>query len=430
MLSKQDNELMCRTGPDTAMGKAMRHFWIPALLSSELAERDGDPVHVELLGESFVAFRDTNGNVGMLDEYCCHRGASLTIGRVESCGIRCIYHGWLFAADGTVLETPNVPDPRFKERFKAKSYPVREAGGMIWAYLGDPAKMPELPEYEFMTAPDNMRLNRLAVSSCNYVQVLEGLLDSSHLSVLHSSALTGAVNKDLAFAQATNHMQFDAAPRVETEETAFGLHYAAIRSVEGMAETRVTAFVSPFWIRNPNGDLTMCCVPMTDEKTAFYTVWYDGEKPYGADPLKSQQLKMIGFDRETLEAYGQTRQTFGGPNTPSRANGFRQDRELMRKGHFTGVPTLALEDTLVCVSGGPIRDRSKEKLAVVDVAIGQLFRHLIRSAKQVRDGGVPLGYGVSAAKITGLNAQVDASTDWRSLVPHHYEVERQMAAAE
>src|SRR5882757_3386707 len=140
MLSDVDNDLICRVGPGTAMGKAMRRFWIPALMSSELPVTDRDPVHVELLNESFVAFRDANGQVGLLDELCCHRGASLTVGRVEDCGIRCVYHGWLFAADGTVLETPNVQGPGFKAHVKAKAYPVREAGGLIWTYLGPKEK--------------------------------------------------------------------------------------------------------------------------------------------------------------------------------------------------------------------------------------------------------------------------------------------------
>jgi phenylpropionate dioxygenase-like ring-hydroxylating dioxygenase large terminal subunit len=427
MLSKPDNELMCRTGPETPMGKAMRHFWIPALLSAELPEFDGDPVHVELLGESFVAFRDSSGNVGMLDEYCCHRGASLTVGRVEKCGIRCIYHGWLFATDGTVLETPNVPDPRFKDRFKAKSYPVREAGGMVWAYLGDPEKMPELPDYEFMHAPAGMRLNRLAISGCNYVQVLEGLLDSSHLSVLHSSALAGAVNKGLAFAQATDHMQFDAAPRVETEETAFGLHYAAIRAIDGKAETRVTAFVSPFWIRNPNGDLTMCCVPMNDEKTAFFHIWYDGAQAYGEEPLASAQSRHVGLDQETLEAYGMTRPTSYGPNRMQRANGFGQDRASVRGGHFTGVASFTQEDAIVCVSAGGLRDRSKEMLSTADLPIAQMYRTLIKSARSVAEGGLPVGYGVPTPEIQGVHATLEPGTDWRTLVPKHKQLKADAA---
>ena len=422
MLSKEDNELMCRVGPDAPMGETMRYFWLPALMSSELPEPDGDPVHLELLGESFVAFRDSNGNVGILDEMCCHRGASLTVGRVEGCGIRCIYHGWLFAADGTVLETPNVPDDRFRQRFKAKAYPVREAGGLIWTYLGDPAKMPELPDYEFMHAPANMRLNRLAVSACNYVQVLEGLLDSSHLSVLHSSALSGSVNKDLAFTQITEHMQFDAAPRVETEVTEFGLHYAAIRTVDGKAETRVTAFVSPFWILNPNGDLTMVCVPMTDTKTAFFHIWYDGEQAYGEEPLASAQSRHVGLDQETLEAYGMTRKTADGPNAMTRANSFGQNRDEVRGGHFTGVASFTQEDAVVCVSAGGLRDRSKERLSAADLPIAQMYRTLIGSAKSVVGGGLPVGYNVPTPEIRGTHATLEPGTDWRSLVPRHKEI--------
>jgi len=134
MLTKENNELICRVGAGTAMGTAFRRFWLPALLSSELPTPDGDPRRVQLLGEDFVAFRDSDGKVGLLDEYCCHRNASLTLGRVEAGGIRCIYHGWKFAVDGTVLDTPNVADPTFKQRFKARAYPVREAAwcGCPW----------------------------------------------------------------------------------------------------------------------------------------------------------------------------------------------------------------------------------------------------------------------------------------------------------
>jgi nitrite reductase/ring-hydroxylating ferredoxin subunit len=422
MLSQADNDLMCRTGPDTPMGKAMRHFWIPAALSAELPEPDGDPLHVELLGESFVAFRDSNGTVGILDEHCCHRGASLTIGRVENCGIRCIYHGWLFAADGTVLETPNVADPRFKDRFKAKSYPVREGGGMVWVYLGDADQQPAFPDFDFMSAPENMRLNRLAISGCNYVQVLEGLLDSSHLSILHSSALTGAVTKDIPFAQVTDHMQFDSTPRVEAEETPFGLHYAAIRSVNGMAETRVTAFLSPFWILNPNGDLTMCCVPMNDEKTAFFHVWNDGKNAYGEEPLSGQQSRHTGLDQETLEANGQTRATSTGPNRMMRSNGFQQDRAKMRAGHFTGMASFTQEDSVVCVSGGGLRDRTKEMLSTADLPVVQLYRTLLKSARGVAGGGKPTGYKMPENEIIGVNATLEPGTDWRGLVPRHQEI--------
>jgi phthalate 4,5-dioxygenase len=428
MVPFEDNELMCRVGAGTPMGEAMRRFWAPACLSAELPEPDGDPIHIELLGESLVAFRDSNGTVGLLDEYCCHRGASLTIGRVENCGVRCLYHGWLFGVDGTVLETPNVADPQFKERFKAKAYPVREAGGFVWAYLGAGDKPPPFPDFPWLNSEPEARLATLQVNGCNYVQMLEGLLDSSHLTLLHSTSLKRAAGGEINFAKATSHMKFDAAPRVESEETEFGVHYAAIRVLDGKAETRVTALVAPFWVLNPNGDIFVGCVPMTDTKTAFYTLSWDGKKPYGQDPLRTQQLTMIGFDQETLEAYGQTRATFDGPGRMRRENGFRQDRALMRAGHFTGVPALALEDSLVCVSAGPLRDRSKERLSTADLAIAHLYRYLIKSAKRVRDGGKPLGYGVSLAHVVGTNARLEPGEDWRKLVPGHYKVRPLVAA--
>lgn len=419
MLSKEDNELICRVGPGTPMGKAMRHFWVPALLSSELPEPDGDPVHVELLGESLVAFRDSNGQVGLLDEYCCHRGASLTIGRVENCGVRCIYHGWLFAADGTILETPNVPDPRLRQRHKAKAYLVHEAGGFIWTYMGDADNPPPLPDFPWMDAPAEYRLNTLQINGCNYLQMLEGLLDSSHVSILHSAAVAGVQGEDMHLARALNHTLFDAAPVIDSELTDFGLHYAAIRTLDGKAQVRVAVFIMPFWQANPNGDMWIVAVPMTDEKTAFFTVTWNGETQFGVDPLRSRQLQAMGFDQERLEAYGQTRRTFGGPNGVNRANGYRQDRALMRAGHFTGVPSIALDDSIVAISSGPIRDRRHQIISSADIAIAHLYACLLKSAKQARDGMIPFGTGISVAKLRGVPATLEPGVNWRTLVPDH-----------
>ena len=416
MLSKKDNELMCRTGQDTTMGKAMRHFWIPALLSSELPEPDCDPVHVELLGENLVAFRDSNGKVGVLDEMCCHRAASLTLGRSENCGLRCIYHGWLFGADGAVLETPNVPDPSFKTRFKAKAFPVREAGGVIWTYLGEPANMPEFYDFPFLSAPESLLLPTVQIIGCNYVQVLEGLLDSSHLSLLHISQFNSSGLPDIKFVQNTSGMQHDAAPRIEVEETEFGLHYGATRIFGDKAHTNVTGFVSPFFILNPQS-IYMAVVPLSDEKCAFYSIWYDGVRPYGEEPLRSEQLHTVGLDR--LEEYGMTRKSFYGANFPSRANGFKQDRGAMRQGHHSGLVSFVQEDAVVCISGGGIRDRSYEHLAPADKAIAQMYRTLLKSAKQVAANGKPIAYGMSVADLRGTHATIPVGTDWRSLVPNN-----------
>ena len=419
MLSREDNELICRVGPNTAMGNAMRRFWIPAMLSSELPQAGRDPLHVELLGESFVGFRNERGEIGLLDEACCHRGASLTVGRVENCGIRCIYHGWLFSPTGKVLETPNVTDPRFKERVKARAYPVREAGGLIWTYLGDPAQLPPFPDFAFNDAPADMRLSALAVFNCNYVQILEGLLDSSHLSVLHSSTLTIAAKSNLTIGKAIDHMQFDSAPRIEGEETEFGLHYAAVRMVKGKAETRVTGFLSPFWIFNPNGDIIVAIVPMSDTKTAFFHVWWDGKTAFGSPPQALENMKVLGLDPELSAKYGHSRQTAGGPDSMCRQNNWRQDRLAMHNGHFTGMPSFTQEDMVVTLSSGGIRDRSKECLATSDLPIALLYRVLLKSANNVKNGKEPVALGQSVRDIRGVHAALESGDSWRALVPKH-----------
>lgn len=421
MLNAQDNELITRTGPQTPMGQAMRSFWIPAALSSELPTAGGEAQHLELLGDNFVMFRAGDGTVGILDEACTHRGASLTVGRVEKNGVRCLYHGWVFAADGTVVETPNVADPQFKTRFKAQAYPVREAGGMIWVYLGDPAAQPAFPDFAFNTCEENMRMNALAFVGANYVQVIEGLLDSSHLTILHSSTLQQLAdeNPDSVYAKAVTHMLQDAAPQIESEVTEFGLHYAAIREINGVALTRVASFLSPFWIYNPNGDLCMAMVPVNDHMTALFHVWYDGKNKFGDEPLKTVQKRQTGLEDSTLEAHGMTRATRHGPNRMSRENDWRRDRQAMAKGHFTGLPPITQEDALMTISSGTIRDRSKERLAPADLPIAMFYRVLRESARSVQAGNRPVFWNRSIAHISGKHGGLPPGTDWRTLVPLH-----------
>jgi len=417
MVSDQDNELICRVGLGTPMGEVFRRFWIPFLISSDLAEPDGDPVHIELLGENYVAFRDSNGHVGLLDERCCHRGASLTLGRVERCGIRCIYHGWLFAADGTVLETPNVPDERFKTRLKANAYPVREAGGFLWTYLGSAKEAPSFPDFPWIDSAPEMRLNTCTIVGCNYVQVMEGLLDGSHLSILHSSMLQAASGNDLSYAVHSQHMLKDAAPRIEAEETDFGLQYVTIRMVEGKAETRVVAFISPFYNLHPHGDLTTAIVPINDTKTAFLNIWWDGREQYGLEPLRSKQNAMIGTSDAEQEEQGLTLRTYASGRHPSRANSYRQDRHKMRRGHFSGAETLMMEDVMVSVSAGPSRSRINEHLATSDAAIAQLYKMLLKNARSVAAGGPALAEGMSVANIAAKRATLEPGSDWHELAP-------------
>jgi phthalate 4,5-dioxygenase len=423
MLTHAENELICRVGPGTGMGAAMRRYWLPALSSSELPEPGGDPVHVELLGEHFVAFRTSEGSVGLLDEACCHRGASLLLGRVEGCGIRCIYHGWKYAVDGKVLETPNVPDAKFKDRIRARAYPVREAGGLIWTYLGPADLQPRFPEWPWMNVDSSHRINAMALLTCNYLQVMEGLVDSSHLSVLHISPLSQAGQSELDFARKTEHMAFDAAPRIEAETTDFGFHYVALRdlaSPEGRrVEARVAAFIAPCFIANPNGDLFFAIVPVNDVVCRFYHVWWNSERQIGEEPLRSEQLKFVGLDDEALARHGMTPATVSTALRPSRENRWHQDRERLRRGHFTGLYSFTQEDMAVSVSGGAIRDRTKEMLSVSDIAIGRLYRVLLNTAKRVTDGQAPIAVDANTRAIVGASGTLSPGVHWHTLVPTH-----------
>jgi nitrite reductase/ring-hydroxylating ferredoxin subunit len=433
MLSKADNELMCRVGPGTPMGNAMRRYWIPALTSDELPHPDCDPKRIMLLGEEFVAFRNTDGQVGFLDEYCCHRSASLALGRVEANGIRCIYHGWKFAADGTVLETPNVEDPKFKDRFKARAFPVREAGGLIWVYLGAKEKEPPFLDWHWFHLPAGNRLVVTYVADCNYVQVQEALLDSSHLTILHTDGMTQSASDDLTFAKQVVTMQFNAAPRIEAEETQFGVHYAAMRANpagDGKIMARVASFICPFATLNPNGDIVGIVVPINDVRSRHFFVFWNKDKKIGEEPLRSEQLRFVGMDAETLDSFGLSLKECDRPGKPSRVNNFMQDRQAMREGRrFSGLPLFIPEDVAVEVASGPIRDRSKETLAPADGAIARMYRVLLASARRVAEGGDPIGLNFDTSKVVGISGLIEPGQPWQSLVPGHVAATRSQAAA-
>ena len=426
MLSAEDNELMCRVGAETPMGKALRRYWVPALLAREVDEPDGDPVRIEILGEKLVAFRDSEGRLGVLGENCCHRGASLSLARNEECGLRCIYHGWKYAYDGEVLDTPNVKDEKFKTRFRHKSYPSEVSGGIVWIYMGPPEQKPEFKKFPWMDLPDEHILPTIHFEECNYVQVTEGLLDSTHLGFLHADGLSRgeAQETDLDYGDKVGEMLVDLAPALEAEETQFGFHYVALRDNAADQSTlaRITSFVAPYIVLNPNGDIATIMVPMNDTQTLFIHVFWSEEKQIGVEPLKSKQLEFVGLTDEHLDNYGISRKTFGGPNGAGHHNRFMQNREAMRAGKtFSGLPGLIEEDIAVVVSSGEIRDRTQERLSTADIGIMRLYRSLLGIAKQVQNGEVPTGLddGVDYGEIIGVTGTIHDGEAWQSLAPGH-----------
>jgi phthalate 4,5-dioxygenase len=419
MLSREDNELMCRVGPGTPMGDALRRYWVPILSSYQLPTPNCDPVRVELFGESYVAFRDSAGKIGLLDEQCSHRSASLALGRVEDGGIRCLFHGWKFSIDGTVLDTPNVSDPRFRQRFKARAYPVREAGSMVWAYVGPKELEPPFPHWSFFDQPSERILTVTLVLQCNYVQVQEALLDSSHLTILHQDAFKRGSSIDFVASVNSATTAAIADPKVEAHDTEFGFYYAALRPTptdEGEKVTaRVTGYVAPFYCVNANGDLLGIIVPIDDHRTLHHFVWWSETKEVSKDPHRANLLKFTGLVEEILHQSGLHVDTWFEPGKPNRLNNFQQDRDAMRKGAYSGLPVFFPEDAAMLVSSGVIRDRSKEMLAPADIAIARLYRALLALPRMLAKGEDPPGLRADLSNVRGFSALIEAGAPWQAL---------------
>ena len=424
MLSREENEILTRVGPETPMGTLMRRYWIPAFRSDELTP-SGDPKRVRLLGENLVAYRDADGNVGLLDEACPHRGASLALGRADGCGIRCLYHGWVIGVDGTVLETPAEPDEHaFKERIRARHYPVQESGGIAWAYLGEPGTEPELQEFEFCGLPAEQVLVMKARVDCNYAQVVEGVLDSSHSDYLHSDSVRFLENQTSGTLYREtldlDRPSRDGKPRIEVENTAFGFRYAAVRKPLSNADenrlVRMTLWAAPFYgiFPAPTGWGNMqAMVPIDDETTMFYFIKWRYENPITAEE-REQHAGWSGL-RVGPDIIDAT--TFG--RRQVRTNNWQQDRAKMRSGEsFTGISGVNIQDFAVEESMGPIYDRTKEHLGASDAAVARMRRRLIDAARGLAKGEEPPGLGrdVEWGKLRAQEATIRIDDDWRDVL--------------
>src|SRR5688572_20189567 len=245
MISAEENRDLTRVGPGTLMGGLFRRYWLPALLAAEIAEPDGPPVRVKLLGESLVAFRDTNNQVGLIDEFCAHRGVSLWFGRNEDCGLRCPYHGWKYDVTGQCVELPSEgADGPMRKRMKLKAYPCLELGGVVWAYLGPPEHKPEPPGLEWCHVAPERRYVSKRVQESNWLQALEGGIDSSHVSFLHSAAL----KSDPLFkgAKGNTYNERDRMPFFDVVDFPGSLLIGARRNAEGgRYYWRITPWILP-----------------------------------------------------------------------------------------------------------------------------------------------------------------------------------------
>ena len=382
MLSHADNEFITRTGKGTLMGALFRRYWLPALISTEL-EADGAPVRFRLLNEDLVAFRDTSGEVGILSENCPHRGVSLALGRNEYDGLRCLYHGWKFDVAGQCVDMPTEPvESGFRNKVRAGAYGVREHGGAVWVYMGAPESEPPFPFYYWTTVPDSNRIMAKWIQDANWLQSLEGGIDTVHASFLHNSAEGPMVAPG---AQSGNNLMFsDTRPKLEIEETTYGFRYASIRRGPDEAKryVRITPHIMPAssyppFSREDNRIWNMW-VPRDDGTCWAWDVCFNETKPM-SDELKEGLREYRGyyaFDPKTFLKYA-------GPQ-----NMWLQDRELMRKESWSGIRGLFVQDNAVQESMGPIVDRTLEHLGTTDAAIIKARKLYIKAAIALAEEGV------------------------------------------
>ena len=397
MVTAAENEILTRVGPGTPMGRMMRRYWLPVCASEQVARPDGAPLRTKLLGENYVVFRDTSGRVGVMEEYCMHRRASLALARVEDNGIRCLYHGWKFGVDGEIQETPNHCDERFRRSQRAPAFRAREAGGLVWAYVGPRDQEPVFQKYAFFDGPaENRLIFRLNIPA-NYLQLWEGGVDSSHVGILHCNLANPEwkIRPDFApdFDDYTSVAlaNGDNAPEMELENTAYGFHYAARRKgprTPDGGETysaRVTTVMLPTARIIPLTfyQFFLFEVPRDDFSTSTYIVCH-GPKAFDRDKMKA----VLGLDNERLWNerdcdYRATEENLWG-----------QDRSVMDT-VWSGLGGLGPEDASIGVSMGPIVERHKEVLVAADKAVVRLRERLLESVRRHEAGGAPGGLDIA-----------------------------------
>jgi phthalate 4,5-dioxygenase len=398
MLSKAENEYLCRVGPGTPMGNLMRQYWLPAIRADELPEPDGAPLRVRLLGENLIAFRTAANTVGLVHNHCPHRGASLFFGRNEEEGLRCVYHGWKFAPDGTCVDMPNEPqESDFKSKIKATAYPCIERGGIIWAYLGPRQTPPPLPDLEAnMLGSDNVVIS-IIHRPCNWMQGWEGEMDTVHQAFLHAGATR---LEDTVPGTFDYYIASTPAPRFAVIDTPYVTSYCAWRpAAEDTYYWRIAHMLFPFYAMIPAGMMGQqtrfaAYVPMDDEHTLHWEITRGLLDPDELPPEARGSEGRRPVARAQSEYLSNTSDWYGRFNMRQcMANDYLIDRAAQRSmKSFTGIPGIRQQDMAVTESMGPIYDRESEHLGTTDALIIRTRRRMIAAAKALDEQGlVPPG---------------------------------------
>jgi nitrite reductase/ring-hydroxylating ferredoxin subunit len=392
MLSKEDNDIVCRVGPGTVGGDLFRQYWLPACLSSELAEPDCAPLRVRLLGEDLLAFRDTSGRVGLLEAYCPHRTAHLFFGRNEEDGLRCVYHGWKFDVEGKCLDLPNEPpESNFQSKVRAKAYPCVEKGNIVFTYMGPASPPPPFPEFEFATLPDDHTMVTRSYQEQNWLQALEGDIDPTHSPYLHSGVTPEAMDEiiewsrsELAKYRFQRHgWHFDS---VNTE---FGMMLAGwVPAEKDTNFWRISNYLLPCFSQSGTnyGESPFlkftAWVPIDDEHVSLYNITYHPLHPMTASGLRSSSRISSQF----VEQRNPQRPGSEWQRPWNKRNDYMIDREEQRTKTYTGIP-MGAQDQAIQESMGAIANRTKEHLGQADLGMIATRRAFLRAAKALRDHG-------------------------------------------
>ena len=397
MLSVADNKKLTETNPTTPMGRAFRNFWMPALLSRELPQPDCPPVRLKLLCEDFIAFRDSSGQVGIVEARCPHRGADLFFGRNEQCGLRCVYHGWKFDRQGRCVDIPNASEEvaeRLKPKAQLASLSVQEAGDVIWAHFSE--SPPPLPDFEFLSVPPEQRFVSKKFQQCNWAQAVEGGLDTSHFSYLHAGIYDGekaslfdggkrptvrGQNEPLGQSQMRWLIE-DGAPRFTVLDHDAGLLLCAARTADdGDTYWRMTQYLLPNHSLTPgnfpaNTSLMNTWVPYDNESCwIFCYAWHPDREV--SEQERQNYLNGRGLFAEVDDQYMPIRR---------RENDYLIDREAQRTTSFTGISNISEQDQAVADSQGKIADRTRELLVQTDLGVVRFRAKILKACDQANNG--------------------------------------------
>jgi phthalate 4,5-dioxygenase len=397
MLSKADNDFLTQSGPGTPMGDLLRRFWMPALLSEELPERDGPPKKIKILGEDLLAFRASDGRVGIVEPHCPHRGANLYYGRNEECGIRCAFHGWKFDIDGNCIDLPtSPPESSYKDTIKLLAYPTRERGDMVWVYMGPRETMPELPQFEFGLVAATQRYVSKKWQDCNWVQSLEGGIDTAHFSFLHKVIATDAETVRAVMSKAAlsdqskpddriRWVQNDPRPKFAVLGHDAGLVVAGARKTDTAdLYWRIAQFLMPNHAFTPAafpGEIYygQCWVPVDDVSCWIYTYCWQPERA------------LSNTERAKFDGGFNVHSEVDGNYMPLRnlRNDYLIDRRIQKTETFSGIVGVSEQDAAIQDSQGPIQDRTREHLGPTDIGVVEFRKLVVGAARALAAGEGP-----------------------------------------